>query len=49
MGCGKGAAAVLCIVGVALSAYALNVEMKSEAAKQLGEEYEVSVSMEHPK
>jgi hypothetical protein len=43
MGWAKGVAAVLCVAGVALSAYALNVEMKSEAAKQLGEEYEVSL------
>lgn len=47
MGLGKAVAVVLCLAGVALSYYALTVEMKSEAAKEIGEEYEVKTSSLH--
>ena len=41
MGLGGFVQAVLCLAGIALSAYALNVEIKGSAAKAMGEEYEV--------
>jgi hypothetical protein len=40
---GKIVSVLLCLAGIGLSYYALTVERKGEAAKQLGEEYEVSV------